>query len=79
MTQCSLVDVYQRVRNILLRFTLRMEALCPSETMAIAFQTRDCHNPEYHGVNIHLRQKPQSRLHPSVPSGETSPSIIDRR
>ena len=44
---------------------MRMETLCPSETISIAFQTISCHNPEYHGENIHLRQKPQTRLHPS--------------
>ena len=56
-----------------------MEALCPSETMEIAFQTTGCHNPEYHGVTIHLPQEIETRLHPAVPSGETSPSIIDKR
>ena len=56
-----------------------MEALCTFKTIAIAFQTTGCRNPEYHGVNIHLRQKPHTRLHTSVPNSETSPSSIDKR
>jgi hypothetical protein len=51
MIACSRVDVTRIRRNILLEFTLKMEALWSSRMVVTTYQIRLCYDPKAHNMN----------------------------